>query len=382
METVEPLEEAIEMIVEAGGDAFKNCFQCGLCTASCPWNSVRTFIPHRMICESRYGLVDLENEGWWLCTTCHQCVERCPRGVAITDVLGAVRQILLEFEYRMAPASLRSAMGSLTGEGNPWGGDRKDRSGWTQGTDIQAFKEDHEALYFSCCTPAYDTRLGNVARATAKLLNMGGIRFGTLGTQESCCGESVKKSGNREVYESLARKNIENFSKSNVKEIIASSPHCYTIFKNDYPEMGGQYQVQHTTQVLDRLIGEGRIRFEREAGKKAVYHDPCYLGRHSGIYDAPRNILDSIPGLEWMDERSARENSLCCGGGGGRIWMETAKGERFSDTLVAQAARAGADILVTACPYCILNFKDSVATSEEELNLDIMDISEVVEMAV
>jgi heterodisulfide reductase subunit C len=122
---VEPLEEAIDMIREAGGEAFKLCFQCGLCTASCPWNTVSTFMPHRMICESRYGLVDLENEGWWMCTTCNQCVERCPRGVAITDVLGSVRKILLDFEYRMAPASLRSAMGSLSGAGNPWGGDRE-----------------------------------------------------------------------------------------------------------------------------------------------------------------------------------------------------------------------------------------------------------------
>ncbi len=381
METVEPFEEAIDLIRDAGGEAFKLCFQCGLCTASCPWNSVRTFMPHRMICESRYGLVDLENEGWWLCTTCNQCVSRCPRGVAITDILGAVRNILLNFEYRMAPASLRSAMGGLTGEGNPWGGERDKRSDWVRDTGIETFSADHEALYFSCCVPAYDTRLGNVARATGRILQRAGVKFGILGNRESCCGESVRKVGNRDVFESLAKSNIEVFQKSGVKEIIATSPHCYTTFKNDYPALGGDFKVTHVTQVLERLIEQGKITFRGEVNKKAVYHDPCYLGRHNGIYVAPRNVLNSIPGLQVMDELDARENTLCCGGGGGRIWMETPKGERFSDILVARAIEQGADILVTACPYCILNFKDSVATSEMEGKLEIMDVSEIVEMA-
>ena len=381
MEIVEPLEEAIDMIRDAGGDAFKLCFQCGLCTASCPWNTVRTFMPHRMICESRYGLVDLEDEGWWMCTTCNQCVSRCPRGVAITDVLGSVRKILLDFEYRMAPASLRSAMGSLSGEGNPWGGERQNRSEWSKDTDIHTFGEADEALYFSCCTPAYDTRLGNVARATGRILQRAGIRFGTLGNLESCCGESVKKAGNGEVFESLAKSNVEAFREAKVKEIIATSPHCYTTFKNDYPKMGGVFEVSHVTQVLDRLISRGKIEFTQKVNKKVVYHDPCYLGRHNGIYDEPRNVLQSIPGLELADELNARENTLCCGGGGGRIWMETLKGERFSDILVAQAVEQGAHILATACPYCILNFKDSVATAELDGGLEIMDVSELVDMA-
>ena len=380
METVEPFEEAIDLIRDAGGDAFKLCFQCGLCTASCPWNTVRAFIPHRMICESRYGLVDLEDESWWQCTTCNQCVERCPRGVAITDILGAVRKILLDFEYRMAPASLRSAMGGLSGEGNPWGGERKNRSNWIKDSGIAPFDSKQDALYFSCCTPAYDTRLGNVARATARILQKAGVGIGTLGSSESCCGESVRKVGNTDVFETLAKNNIKAFQENGVKEIIATSPHCYTTFKEDYPELGGDFKVAHVTQVLDRLIEAGRISFAAEVNKKVVYHDPCYLGRHNGIYDEPRNVLKSIPGLQLSDELNTRENSLCCGGGGGRIWMETVKGERFSDILVAQAVEQGADILATACPYCILNFKDSVATAETDVDLEIMDVSELVEM--
>ena len=381
METVEPFEEAVDLVKEAGGEAFRLCFQCGLCTASCPWNIVRTFMPHRMICESRYGLVDLEDESWWQCTTCNQCVVRCPRGVAITDVLGSVRKILLDFEYRMAPASLRSAMGGLTGEGNPWGGERKNRSDWIKDTGIETFTEADEALYFSCCTPAYDTRLGNVARATGRILKKAGVRFGTLGSSESCCGESVLKVGNKDLFKSLAKNNIETFEKAKVKRIIATSPHCYTTFKDDYPELGGDFEVFHVSQVLDRLISQGKIAFTTEVKKKVVYHDPCYLGRHNGIYEEPRNVLRRIPGLQLVDELNARENSLCCGGGGGRIWMETVKGERFSDILVAQAVEQGADILATACPYCILNFKDSVATAEMDGDLEVMDVSELVEMA-
>jgi Fe-S oxidoreductase len=382
LEAVEPFEEAIDLIKEAGGEAFKLCFQCGLCSASCPWNSVRNFMPHRMICESRFGVVDLQDEGWWLCTTCNLCVSRCPRGVAITDILGAVRNILLSLEYRRTPASLRSAMGGLAGEGNPWGGKRENRSDWIGDTGIEPFGvAGHGALYFSCCAPAYDSRLGNVARATGRILKKAGFAFGILGERESCCGESVRKGGNRALFESLARGNIEAFQTGGVREIVTTSPHCYTTFKNDYPELGGDFHVLHTTQVFARLIEQGRITFTRELKKKVIYHDPCYLGRHNGIYDEPRNVLESIPGLQLMDERNARENTLCCGGGGGRIWMETRKGERFSDILVAQAMERGADILATACPYCILNFKDSAVTSEREGALEIRDISEIVLMA-
>ena len=379
METVEPFEEAIDLIKDAGGDAFKLCFQCGLCTASCPWNTVRTFMPHRMICESRYGLVDLEDESWWQCTTCNQCVDRCPRGVAITDVLGAVRNILLNFEYRMAPVSLRSAMGSLSGEGNPWGGERKDRSAWTKDTGITPFESSHEALYFSCCVPAYDTRLGNVARATGRILQKAGVSFGTLGNLESCCGESVRKAGNREVFESLAKKNIEAFKKAEVKEIITTSPHCYTTFKNDYPELGGIFEVRHVTQVLDRLIGQGEIAFTKEVKKKVVYHDPCYLGRHNGVYDDPREALDAIEGLNRVEFEKSRDRSFCCGGGGLMLFYEPEEEVRMGVLRVNMAAEAGATVIVTACPFCLVNIQDGIKVAGKEGEIEAMDLTLLIE---
>jgi Fe-S oxidoreductase len=208
-----------------------------------------------------------------------------------------------------------------------------------------------------------------------------GVDFGILGTTENCCGESIRKAGNETLFEHLATSNINAFKESGVTEIVVSSPHCYTTFTNDYPQLGGAYTVLHISQYLAKLIDKGGITFTKELNKKVVYHDPCYLGRHNGIYDEPRKVLKSIPGLEVMDEIGARENSLCCGGGGGRIWMETTKGERFSDILVEQAIEQGAEILVTSCPYCILNFKDSVLTMDKADVLEIKDITEIVQEA-
>jgi Fe-S oxidoreductase len=379
LEFLAPFKEGIDLIKEAGGDAFKLCWQCGLCSASCPWNMVRTLMPHKMICQSRYGLVDLEDEDWWFCSTCNQCVNRCPRGVAITDIMRAARKIMLEYQYEKAPASLRSAMGSLGSEGNPWGGERSKRAAWAQDLGIEPYSSDrHEVLYFPCCVPAYDPKLGSVARATATLLRSSGLLFGILGEKESCCGESVRKAGHESLFESLAKSNIAAFHERGVKEIIVSSPHCFTTFKEEYPRLNGAVKVLHLTQYLAALLDKGKLTYGKSLSKRIVYHDPCYLGRHNGIYEEPRRVLRSIPGVTLMDEVECRENTLCCGGGGGRIWMETVKGQRFSDILVEQAVAMGADILATACPYCLLNFKDSVATSEKGNVLEVKDISEVV----
>jgi len=378
VEAVAPLKEVSDLIREAGGDAFRLCFQCGLCTVSCPWNHVRSFSPHQMICQAKFGLADIEDEAWWLCSTCNLCVSRCPRGVAITDIMRSVRSILLEYQYTMAQPSLRSAMGSLGGNGNPWGGERAARSDWAVDLDVAAYVRDMEVLYFPGCVPAYDPSLKSVARSTAAILNEAGVTFGILGTKENCCGESVRKAGNKDLFERLARGNVAVFQEAGVRKVVVSSPHCYTTFKEDYPALGATFQGVHFTQYVADLLDQGRIEFTRELNKRVVYHDPCYLGRHNGIYDEPRYVLGSIPGLELMDEMDARENSLCCGGGGGRVWMETRKGERFSDILVEQAVARGADILATACPYCILNFRDSIATNELEDVIQVKDISEIV----
>jgi Fe-S oxidoreductase len=257
-----------------------------------------------------------------------------------------------------------------------------DRAYWAKDLDVKEFGEDGELLYFPCCYPSYDPRLRKVSQTTANILSRAGVNFGILGSKEMCCGESVRKAGNEALFKHLARENIKTFVENGVKKILLSSPHCFHTFKNEYSEFRVNFEVVHITQYLFQLIKEGRLKPTKELGKKITYHDPCYLGRHNGIYDEPREVLKKIPGLELIEMAESRENSLCCGMGGGRIWMETAKGERFSDLRLEQAIDVGAEVLVTSCPYCITQFEDSRLTLKNSEGLQIMDITEILQEVV
>ncbi|HSH68280.1 MAG TPA: (Fe-S)-binding protein, partial [Deferrisomatales bacterium] len=274
---------------------------------------------------------------------------------------------------------VRAASGNLGAEGNPLGEDRAKRADWAKDLPVPRFTEDAEVLYFSCCYLSYDRRLRKVAAATATVLDRAGVRFGTLGASESCCGESIRKTGDEDMFRRLARENIKAFIDNGVKRVLVSSPHCYHTFKNEYPEFMVNFEVVHATEYVLELIRDGRITPTRELAATVAYHDPCYLGRHNGIYDAPREILRSIPGLQLVELPDSREDSLCCGGGGGRIWMDTPKGERFSDLRVEQAAAVGASVLATACPYCIANFEDSRLAMADADALEVKDVMELVQ---
>ena len=378
MEAVAPSKEVSDIIKEQGGDTFKLCWQCSLCATACPWNTVRSFIIPRMLRQAQFGLVDFESEEWWLCATCKACVRRCPRGVEIIDIMRALRRAIVEFGVAKVPDSLRIAVKNISGVGNPLGEPTEKRTDWAKDLGIKTYSKGTEILYFSCCIPAYDPQVKRVAQATANVLNKIGVDFGILGTKEVCCGESARKAGQESLFQSLAQSNIAAFTEAGVKRIVVTSPHCYNAFKNEYPELGGNFEVIHFSQYLAELIKEGRLKFTKELNKKVTYHDPCYLGRHNNIYDEPRQVLKSIPGLELVEMPDYRENSLCCGGGGGRIWMETKKGERFSDLRLGQALEVGASILAIACPYCMLNFVDSVLTLDKSNVIEVKDIAEVV----
>jgi len=282
----------------------------------------------------------------------------------------------------VVPASipnLRSVMTSIASVGNPWGQEPQDRANWAKDLGVKEFAEGTELLYFPCCYPSYDPRLKKVAQATATLLNKAAVDFGILGSKENCCGDSVRKAGNETLFKRLARENIKNFVENGVRKILFSSPHCYHTVKNEYPDFKVNFEVVHITQYLFQLVREGKLEFNKAYGKKVTYHDPCYLGRHNGIYDEPREVLKKIPGLELVEMADAREDSLCCGMGGGRVWMETAKGERFSDLRLQQAIGAGAEVLVTSCPYCISQFEDSRLALKDGVTLEIKDITEVLQ---
>ena len=380
MENVADYKEIIDVIKESGGDAFKRCFQCGLCDVVCPWNKVRTFSMRKIVREAAFGMTEIESEDMWLCTTCGRCPQQCPRDVKQIESGVALRRIATEYGVFPKPVvPIRTVSGSLMGEGNPIGEERATRADWAKGLSVQTFTEGMDMLYFPGCYLSYDPRLKKVAGATASVLNLAGADFGILGPKENCCGESIRKTGDEELFKRLARENIKTFIDHGVKKILVSSPHCYHTFKNEYPEFMVDFEVIHISQYVSELIHEGRLEITKEYGKKVTYHDPCYLGRHNGIYDEPREILKKIPGLELNEMPEALEDSLCCGGGGGRIWMETPKGERFSDLRLEQAIHVGAEVLVTSCPYCIANFEDSRLTLDVTEDIEIKDVMEILQ---
>lgn len=381
MTPVTPLKEVVDIINEEGGEILKLCYQCGTCTAVCPWNKVRNFIVRRIMHQGQLGLIDFEDEDVWLCATCNNCVKRCPRGVEIIDVMRALRRAVTELGIAKVPDSLRITIKNISAVGNPLGEPEDKRTSWTQDLDVKLHTEGTEILYFPCCIPEYDPSVQRVARATANILKKAGVDFGILGNQANCCGESVRKAGNESVFQRLAESNISALKEAGVKKIIVSSPHCYHALTNEYPKLGGSFDVEHVSQYLLDLIKKNSLSFTGEVNKKVAYHDPCYLGRHHDIYDEPREVLRSIPGLELVELPDHREGSLCCGGGGGRIWMETKSGERFSDLRLKQALEIGANVLAIACPYCTLNFEDSVLTQDKSDEIEVRDIAELVEMA-
>lgn len=380
METLAPFKEAIDEIKQNGADAVKFCYQCGKCDTVCPWNRVRTFSMRKLIREATFGLTEIEHEEIWRCTTCGKCQQQCPRDVRQIVNMIALRKFATGYGvFPEAIKPIRAASSGLAADGNPFGEDRTKRADWAEGLGVKTFTEGMEILYFPGCYLSYDSRLKKVARSTAKILSKAGVDFGILGTKENCCGESIRKTGNEELFKQLAKENIKTWIENGVKKILVSSPHCYHTFKNEYPEFNVNFEVVHISQYLFELINEGKLQISKEYAKKVTYHDPCYLGRHNGIYDEPRGILESIPGLELNEMTESRVNSLCCGMGGGRIWIETQKSDRFANLRLDQAVEVGAKVLVTSCPYCITNFEDSRLVMNYEDAIEIKDISEILQ---
>lgn len=380
METVAPFKEVIDEIKEKGGDAVKFCYQCGKCDTVCPWNRVRKFSMRKLIREATFGVSEIEKEEIWRCTTCGKCPQRCPRDVKQIDDMISLRRMATG--YGVFPAAVkpyRAVSSGLTGQGNPFNEDRKTRADWAEGLNVKTFAEGMDVLYFPCCYCSYDPRLKKVAQATVKILQKAGVDFGILGSKENCCGESIRRTGNEEVFKKLAKENIKTFIDNGVKKILVSSPHCYHTFKNEYPDFKVNFDVIHVSQYLSGLVNEGKLQITKEYGKKITYHDPCYLGRHNGVYDEPRGVLNKIPGLELNEMPETRVDSLCCGMGGGRIWAETEKHERFSNLRVEQAIELGAEEVVTSCPYCITALEDSRLVTNHADDIQIKDITEILQ---
>ncbi|MBT3401831.1 MAG: (Fe-S)-binding protein [Rhodospirillaceae bacterium] len=371
-----PFFEVNEAIVFSGGEDLNNCMQCGLCAALCPWREVGgEFIVRAMIRFGQLGLEGAESDDILFgCTTCNKCVINCPRGVDIVGIMKAMRG--LSVEMGAVPETLRAVLGSCDSNGNPWSEPREGRMGWAKGLDVPAFDADTEYLLFVCCTSCYDARSRNIARSLVELLTKAGVSFGVIGEEESCCGESVRKIGDESGFTKLAEANIGLFAGRGVKKIITTSPHCLHTFSKEYPELGGEYEVIHSSQLLAHLVEEGKLVPNGGIGKTVAYHDPCYLGRHNGVFEEPRQVLKAA-GAELVEMPREENFSLCCGGGGGRVWMETPVEKRFSVLRVQEAVAAGAEVLATACPYCISLLEDSRKTEGLDDRLEVAELSEL-----
>lgn len=354
------------------------CIQCGRCSSGCPVSLNSTFNIRRLVRELVVrgdGAVD--ESRLWGCSTCSTCSSRCPRGLKPHEAIISLRSGLVE--AGSVPVTVRNALEGAFKHGNPWGLARNKRSQWASGSGIKDLSRGDraEVLYFVGCAPSYDSRAQEVARALAKIFTSAGVDFGILGNEEGCCGNEIRRMGEEGLFEILRENNLAAFHKYGVTRIVTTSPHCYNALKNEYQDES--LEVEHYTQLLSGLAEAGKIAFAKKVEKRVVYHDPCFLGKQNGVFDAPRAVLRSIPGVTPVEFDRSKERSLCCEGGGGRMWVENAEGaERLAAIRVRDAAGLGVQVLATACPFCLLNLEDAVKTSGLGEKLQVRDISELV----
>ena len=321
----------------------------------------------------------IETEAIWNCTTCLACQEVCPVWAEPMAKLGEMRRNLV-LEQACIPETAKGALRSIEDRGHPWRGTLMTREGWMEGLDIPTLAEnaDVEVLYWVGCSEALEERSLKVAQATAKLMKMAGIKFGVLGSEESCCGDPARRLGNEYLYQRQALKNIEILKNYKIKKIVTGCPHCFNTLKNEYPQFGGELKVIHHTEFILQLFKEGRLKVSKGPRGKVTFHDPCYLGRYNDIFETSRDILAFVPDINLVEMEGNRERSFCCGGGGGHMWLEEQKvGERINVMRTEQAMTTRADIVATACPYCLQMFQDGIKTRAVEERLKVMDIAEI-----
>ena len=360
------------------------CFQCGKCTGGCPVSLKSKLNIRRLMIEGILGkTLDriAEREELWDCTTCKTCTIRCPRGLKPMDLVIGMRGTLVEEGH--IPKTIIEAMESVYKHRNPWGKQKNKRTEWIKGLPedikVKDFSQGDRAefLYFVGCTPSFDPRIQEIAKALVFSLQHSDIDFGILGNEEQCCGSEIRRMGEAGLFEELVEGNMQCFETYGIERVITTCPHGFNVLKNEYPQ--GKFEVLHTTQLLAKRLEEGKLSLKREIKKVVTYHDPCFLGKQNNIFDEPRILLSAIPGITFKELDRSRERSLCCEGGGGRMWVESSSetGQRLGEVRVNDAVEIGAEILVTACPLCVLTLEDAVKTSGNEDKIKVMEVTEL-----
>jgi Fe-S oxidoreductase len=386
------------------------CTNCGRCQDRCPaWLTGKPLSPRKVIQDLKAHLLErksalmapkpvtpapantdggtvkavageviLEDE-LWACTTCRACQEICPVFIEHIDKLIDMRRNLV-LEKATMPETGEAALRCIETRGHSCRGTVLTRTDWTSGLDIKLMSDDSNVdfIYYVGCASSLEDRSMKIAIAVGKILKAAGAKFAILGTEETCCGEPARRLGNEYLFQMQATKNIETFKKYNVAKIVTSCPHCFNTIKNEYPQFGGEYEVIHHTQFIADLVKQGKIQPSLIETTRLTFHDSCYLGRHNNIYNEPRRILNAISPAKLLEMKRTKRNGFCCGGGGGRYWMEERIGKRISEERLEDAINLKANILASACPYCLQMFEDAIKAKGVEESLKVQDVAELV----
>jgi Fe-S oxidoreductase len=381
-----------------------NCTECGRCTSRCPANmSGKELDPKMLILNLQDYLLEgaghraaapadghagnghapmvggvIKDNVLWACTTCRWCVEACPVFIEHVPKIVDMRRWLVLTESRF-PTELAPTFRNLENNGSPFSMAWQTRADWAAdlGVRVMADVGEAEYLYWVGCYGSFDERNRKVARAFVKLLQAAGVDFAILGNEEKCSGEPARRIGHEYLYQTLAQGNVETLKQYRFQKIVTACPHCFNTIKNEYPDFDGRFQVIHHSELLDELVASGRLRPVREGARRVTYHDACNLGRYNDIYDQPRRVIASIGRPEMVEMELSRSRGMCCGGGGGRAWMEETEGRRVNQVRVEQAMAVNPEVLASACPFCLTMFEDGVKAKDVGDRIKTRDIAEL-----
>ncbi len=373
-----------------GGESMGWCYQCAQCIPACPVDAAGgDYGPRKIYRRLQTGTNFFDHSDLWLCTTCQNCVRVCPKEVDMVQIVPAARaQVVLE--GGSVPAELLEMFQNVAQHGNPMGESARKRTRWTRGAGVEVkllpkSPEPVEVLWFVGDYYAYHNRGVDAAQAMARVFTRLGVDFGILGADERTDGDSQRLAGEPGLFEEVAEHNIEQFGKYGFDKLVTSGPHAYNAIKNEYPKLNGgrAFPVEHYTQFLAERLEALRPLLTGRFEKKVTFHDPCYLGRHNGEYDAPRRLLEAVPGIDFLEMFRCRQQGYCCGGGGGGMWLDGYAAEhqmeRLSENRVREAVEVGAEVLAVCCPYEVSRFEDAVKSTNNDGKLEVLDIIEILD---
>lgn len=375
--------ELVDKVTDtAGGESFGWCYQCAQCIPVCPVHVVGDYGPRRIVRRVQTGEDLFNAPDLWQCTTCMNCLRVCPKEVDMLQIMPAVRQQAVLDGY--VPEELQAVFKNTLDYGNPMGESPKKRHAWTKKTshDVPLLKDKKKAdiVWFVECYPSYHPRGVDASIALARVLNHLNVDFGILGPEEKCSCDSQRLAGEQGLFEECAEHNIKVLKKYKTRTVMVTDPHALNAFRKEYPALGAKFETIHYTTFLQDRMEE--LGMTKDLGVRVTFHDPCYLGRHDGEYEAPRKMLASIPGVELTEMGRCKENSYCCGGGGGGMWLDGFMSDhvsmRLSEERVVEAVETGADVLAVCCPYEVSRFEDAVKSTGNEGKLVVKDIIELV----